>query len=203
MARAPQSKSIGSNYAYRDYFHGGGADLPEGTTDVEPIGDLNLSAVYRSTSTGKLKVAFSVPISNGQLLESARGVSGVLAMSVDLGHFAVLDKQLSAEKEVMLIDLRPDTIEDVQKRGLILHHQELPNRSAGEPPPRLSAELLARIESALQDGDPVVVDYADPLERSDARFWGAVEPVVIKRRGTGEEIDTKWLVIVQEKLPEN
>ena len=56
---------------------------PRTTKDLKPIESPHLSAVYRSTSTGHLKVSFSVPIENGRSGE-ARKVIGVLAMSVDL-----------------------------------------------------------------------------------------------------------------------
>ena len=94
VARSPRSEaSRGENYAHRDYFHGQGADLPEDTQGLKPITMPHLSAVYRSTSTGHLKVAFSVPIENG-MKGKAREVVGVLAMAVDLGEFNVLEKEL-------------------------------------------------------------------------------------------------------------
>ena len=82
--------SLGANYAHRDYFHGLGADLPEGRADLRPIQTPHLSAVYRSTSTSQLKVAFSVPIENG-LRGDRRGVVGVLAMTV-------LPRSISAQR---------------------------------------------------------------------------------------------------------
>ncbi len=201
VARAPYSKSVGKNYAYRNYFHGQQADLPQGTTDARPIDDSNLSAVYRSTSTRKLKVAFSVPIWNGRSLASARRVVGVLAMSVDLGDFRVLNRRLSGNKEVLLVNLREDHIDGDGRRGLLLHHQDLENQASDEPPPRLTPSLVARIDEALATNNPILVDYPDPLRRTEAHYWGAIETVVIVRRGTGKRIDTHWLVIVQEKLP--
>ena len=76
-----------------DYFHGGGGDLPEDTPNLKPISVPYLSVVYRSTSTGHLKVAFSVPIANGRTGKN-RAVAGVLSMSVDFGEFSVLKNEL-------------------------------------------------------------------------------------------------------------
>ena len=202
VARAPESdKSIGNSYAHRDYFHGQGQDLPKGTTDVTPIAEPNQSAVYESTSTRKLKVAFSVPVSNGARPIVDRRVVGVLAMSVDLGDFEVLEKQLPENLEVVLIDLRQDTIEDEPKRGLILHHPDLPKRQPGTPPIRLSDKLLTRADELLasprEDNAPLVLDdYADPLG-GGRTYWGAIHPVVIRRRNDAD-IDTRWMVLVQE-----
>ena len=67
LARVPEAESIGKNYAHRDYFHGRGRDLTPGsedTRDIRPLPDqvVHMSAVYESTNTATLMVAFSVPI---------------------------------------------------------------------------------------------------------------------------------------------
>jgi class 3 adenylate cyclase len=205
VARAPESVSVGNNYAFRDYFHGRGADLEEGATDVEPITSDNLSAVYVSTSTSQLKVAFSVPIWNGKRGDE-RQVVGVLAMSVDLGDFRVLDQgELSRDREVLLIDLRPDQIGGTSRRGLILHHHELANLGSADNPPRLAPELLKRIDDMLAAGagtaghaDHVLRNYPDPLGRSTARHTGAIERVVVPTRD-GQTRATEWIVLVQQR----
>jgi hypothetical protein len=97
VARSPNSDTVGNSFAHRDYFHGQGLDLKEGTTGLTPITQPHLSAVYRSTSTDRLKVAFSVPIDNGRS-GPARAIIGVLAMSVDLGEFNVLENVLDRRR---------------------------------------------------------------------------------------------------------
>jgi len=58
VARSPRSEATrGENFAHRDYFHGQGTDLAADTKDLKPIKAPHLSAVYRSTSSGRLKVA--------------------------------------------------------------------------------------------------------------------------------------------------
>ena len=47
----------------------------------------------------------------------------MLAMTVDLGEFNVLEKELPQGHEVVLIDMREATIDGQTRRGLILHHQ--------------------------------------------------------------------------------
>ena len=205
IARSPPSdKSLGKSYAFRDYFHGQGADLPEDATDVEPIDEPYQSSVYRSTSSNKLKVAFSVPIDNGKR-GSAREVIGVLAMSVDLGEFDVLRRQLPTEYEVVLIDLRETTVDDQTRRGLILHHQIYEAFGRGEPPPWVGTELIAQIDQLLANGGAaeravLLSNYRDLAVTDGRLFQGAVKPVQ-ERRPDGDLHDTYWLVLVQEPMP--
>ncbi len=206
VARAPESVSVGKNFAFRDYFHGQGANLPEGSENVEPITGSNLSAVYVSTTSSQLKVAFSVPVWNGKRGDD-RAVVGVLAMSVDLGDFRVLDQgELRGDKEVLLVDLRDVRIEGTNRRGLILHHHQLDRLGTPKDPPRLSDELLKRVDDLLNEGGPrgeyreqVLQNYADPLGRSSTRYIGAIEPVVVTGRD-GETVPTEWIVLVQQPV---
>lgn len=202
VARAPHSRSVGNNYAHRDYFHGQGQDLPEGSTNVKPIDSPHRSAVYESSSTRRLKVAFSVPVWDSPQPTNASEVAGVFAMSVDLGGFLALEEELPAGKEVLLVDLRQDEIEGEAKRGLILHHNDLANRNRSGTLARLDEQLLGRVEAALGEGgrERIVRNYADPLGRSQDRYWCAVSPVEV-RRGNDEVIPTDWVVLVQEKQP--
>lgn len=204
IARSPQSnKSTGRNYAHRDYFHGQGRDFEPGTTGLEPIDAPHLSAVYRSTTDGRLRVAFSVPVENG-LSGEQRAVIGVLAMSVDLGDFDVLEKRLPEEYEVVLIDLREESIDEERRRGLVLHHQR--RRALGEEqPPWVSEALLARIDQVLatvptEAGNPaMLMDYRDEVVTGGRRYWGAMRRV-INPRPERTLRDTGWVVLVQEPL---
>jgi type II secretory pathway pseudopilin PulG len=204
VARSPRSEaSLGENYSDRDYFHGQGAIAPANTAGVKPIQAQHLSAVYRSTSTQRLKVAFSVPIENGRK-GRLRKIVGVLAMSVDLGEFNVLEKELPPGHEVVLIDLREAAIDGETRRGLVLHHQAKTYRE-GQPPPWIGAELLARIDKLLAGIDPATSDgamlsnYHDDALTDGKPYWGALKPV-IDRRPDEPMRDTRWLVLVQEPL---
>lgn len=197
VARAPYSaKSVGSKYAYRDYFHGNGADLPNKTADAEPITDPYHSSVYRSTSTKKMKVAFSVPVDNGSKLAEEKRIVGVLAMSVDLGDFAILERKRQVDRQVLLVDLRPDYIDDgKENRGLILHHPDLDPKQVK----RLPDSLLKRIDRTLSEGEHILTGYDDPLGETSESYWGAIQPVVIRKKSAAD-VDIHWLVIVQERL---
>jgi serine/threonine protein kinase/class 3 adenylate cyclase len=209
VARSPRSDtSLGEDYSHRDYFHGRGEDLEPGTAGLEPIQEPHLSAVYRSTSTGRLRVAFSVPIENGRT-GPARKVVGVLAMSVDLGEFNVLQKELPKEHEVVLIDLRESTIDGQSRRGLILHHYQARASDRRErAPPWVGSELLARFDALLAtdgqspDQDLILSEYRDEAVTDGELYWGAIQRVVDQRSDgpEGESLDYQWLVLVQEPV---
>jgi serine/threonine protein kinase len=208
VSRSPWSEdSIGRNYAYRDYFHGKGADEKEGTTDVPPISSPHLCAVYRSTSTQRLKVAFSAPIYSGKS-GADKTVLGILAMSVDLGEFNVLEKVLRRDRgqEVVLFDLRRDYLDEGQpNRGLILHHTRAESFEEDMRPVRINSELLDQIKKVLAEADRassqtrnLLLDYEDPLStKSKRKFWGALERVT-PSESVDDQGNSGWVVLVQE-----
>jgi hypothetical protein len=206
VARSPRSPaSLGGNYAHRDYFHGQGADFEENAPKLKPITAPHLSAVYRSTSSGHLKVAFSVPIENG-LRGKDRGIVGVLAMSVDLGEFNVLVKQLPPGQELVIIDLRPSNIDEETRRGLVLHHQVETASERGEVPPWIGRELLAQIDQQLAgmagrraEAGTSLLEYRDEAITQGKPYWGALK-AVIDRRPEEQVFDTRWVVLVQEPI---
>ena len=106
IARAPMKATIGKNFSHRDYFHGQGVGEPAADTPRAPIQSEHLSAVYSSSRTGELKVAFSTPVFNGKRGRS-RKVIGVLGMSVELGQFKTVEdaKEREAATDDSLIEL--------------------------------------------------------------------------------------------------
>jgi serine/threonine protein kinase/class 3 adenylate cyclase/type II secretory pathway pseudopilin PulG len=217
VSRSPWSDSVGHNYAYRDYFNGQGRDFAPGAEGLTPIASPHLSTVYESSSDKTLRVAFSTPIDNGLSGPTARKVVGVLAMSVDLGEFNVLENVLDRAQgqEVVLVDMRDDYLSGQPQRGLILHHRRSDQFRKGEPPQRLSAEMLTRIDAVLAAQEQTrrpnqdvaqlppqnfLGEYSDPLAAdSQQKYWGAVERVILSPPG-GEQRDTGWLVLVQEPV---
>jgi hypothetical protein len=180
-------------------------DLDENTPNIKPITARHLSAVYRSTSTGHLKVALSVPIENG-LRGRERGVVGVLAMSVDLGEFNVLVKQLPPGQELVIVDLRQSNIDGESRRGLVLHHQVETTYERGKVPPWIGSELLLKIDQQLdamaaRGADPgtSLFEYRDEAITQGEPYWGALKAVV-DRRPDERVFDTRWVVLVQEPI---
>lgn len=202
VARSPESESIGKNYAHRDYFHGQGAEFDAAAASPSASGPPiiqapNLSAVYRSTTTRKLKVAFSHPVWSDPGEDGQRRVLGVLAMSIDLGQFNVLERDLSGGNEILLIDTRYDSIEKQLKKGLILHHSDHKIDEGGTP---------LRVEQGILQ--PMLDDpftgaflprYKDPSADSEQLYWGAYEPVAFVVNGNAYR--TGWLVLVQHPVP--
>jgi len=203
-------KSFMSSYAHRNYFHGLRKNLPKETSEeIKPIESPNLSAVYASSNTGKLKVAFSVPIWSQAAEGEQPTVLGVLSMSVDLGEFEVLDSYMRREKKkIVLVDLRKDYLEsDAQsptespKQGLILEHP-LDNTWEDETNfPRVAPEVL---KSMLASPKGFVAGYRDPFSKKT--YWGAFAPVpdtakysasAEKERGV-----SGWSVLVQKPARE-
>jgi serine/threonine protein kinase/class 3 adenylate cyclase len=203
IARSPRSdESLGKNFSLRDYFHGQGVDYPAGEPAQPPIDRPHISIAYRSTSTGRLHVAFSVPIDNSQR-GADHSVLGVLAMAVDLGEFNVLEKELPAGYEVVLIDLRQSVIDGQSRRGLVLHRQTQDADQAGKNPLWIGSDLLARIDKLSADQPPsesgslMLTDYRDDAI-TDGRLYSAAMQRVINQRPEGESRDTHWLILVQE-----
>lgn len=209
VARLPIADTIGQNFAHRDYFHGGEADLPPGSKTA-PLQEVHRSSVYKSTTTGKLKVAFSAPIWSGSPGREGRTCLGVLVMAFDVG---VLFRSIDAiggwnasrkPFAVAVIDLRDDWIEGQPKPGLLL---ENPKFAAGDVAPtvaaqdmRASAEIVARLKAAAtrwhspagpQDPAELAFDVEVPT-------IAAAEPIVIL--GRPEHLaDVGWAVIVHER----
>jgi hypothetical protein len=208
VARSPRSeKTRGENYSYRDYFHGRGADVPPDTPNLKPIDVPHLSAVYPSTSTGHLKVAFSVPIKNG-LSGTAKKIVGVLAMAVDLGEFSVLKNQLPKGHEVVLIDLRNATVDGQTRRGLILHQERPTAEGSEQSSPWIGLGLLAQIDDLLkkssagkEEEGAMLLTYRDDAITGGKLYQAATQPV-IDRRADEQVRDTQWLVLVQEPAPQ-
>jgi serine/threonine protein kinase/class 3 adenylate cyclase len=229
VARFPNDTSLWKSYRHRDYFHGQAGDVaPE--EDLPPIEHNNLSLVYKSSSAREetFKVAFSVPIwdrpaeteeTASAATEAAaedseplppRKVIGVLAMSVKVQDFRVLEEDLAGGSEVVLVDLRDDWIEGEKRHGMILHHPHLaPGKLA-----RLPADVLAIIDQARPLTDPTFdgrnhfIDgpgYADPLNADPtARFWGAFEPVLYEIGDAAPDANAPkdrvgWVVLVQKR----
>jgi serine/threonine protein kinase len=210
VARSPMADTIGQNFSHRDYFHGGDGDLPPGTA-ARPLAEVHRSTVYKSTTTGKLKVAFSVPIWNGPPGKEGRAPLGVLVMAFDVG---VLFRSIDAiggwnasrrSFAVAVIDLRDDRIEGVPKPGLVLENPDLAAAdlaAAAAQDTRAPAEIVARLKAAASRRRtfPAPQDPAELAFDAEVPTIAAAEPIVIL--GRPEHLaDVGWAVIVHEREP--
>jgi len=193
--------SAGRNYAYRSYFHGGRADLPAETPSeaVEPLRRTNLSAAFKSTSTGLWKVAVSTPI---YLDGTHQGEpDGVLVVTTNLGDFELLQSDVGNDHVAVLVDARAGEL-----FGTILQHP-LMDRQDAEGGPRAGErfQLPAPLLREILDGKDV--DYLDPMNQGEAEgefsgtWLAAVSPVAVPRSEViGPQEPTDLLVLVQYRL---
>ena len=205
VARSPVSDTIGKNWAFRDYFHGLGRELPRDSPpgSIRPIVRPHRSVVFPSQATRTRLVAFSVPIwSTG----ADRRVVGVLGMTVELGRFGELHPTSgSSERQIaVLVDGREDW---TGHKGLVLQHphlSELLRSKQPLPPYRLDEEHIRTIEALRQgvaSGQPLPLDllfdahYRDPVRGSYGGEWLLTMRPVLARGS-----DTGWVVLVQERL---
>lgn len=208
-----QTSSIGGNYAWRTYFHGGPADFDKdfaerGDRSVGPIQSVHLSAVFRSTVTTKWKVAISAPVRNDE-----NTIIGIVAMTVELGElfveeFAQDDSQPKGQQYAVVVDGRQG-----DHQGVILQHPlydrlvadglSVPDHHTGHEF-RVDLDILRNQES--------LVRYEDPLSR-DAKLGSSftgdwivgVAPIRIeqtRQRDSKQVTDTGLWVLVQERLGE-
>jgi serine/threonine protein kinase len=204
VARSPKADTIGQSFSFRNYFHGGDTDLPVGTP-AEPLSSPHRSSVYKSVSTGRLKVAFSVPIWSAPEGIDDRRRLGVLVMTFDVGMlFRAIDviADWNASRRpfsVAVIDLRDDQLEGEPKAGLVLENPELTTDVQTLGPTtqiiRAAPSIVARLRDAAghrhHDSPSLTFD-------SDTPTITAAEPIVIPGRpGRLGEVD--WAVLVEER----
>ena len=216
-------QSIGENFSHRDYFTGNGYDLKKGeNSGSKHITDIHLSAVYQSSNTANLKVAFSIPIWSHHESRTGRKFLGILGYSVELGQFAVLQDEAesaSFQQLSILVDLRQaEQALGKSQHGLILQHPKLNRLLQTKSPridelPRLSDSVLKRINQyrkkrveqirksgfAASTGDVLLLhNVQDSFEATGSSFiTAACEPVCVVGR-SGSDFDTGWMVIVEE-----
>lgn len=208
LARAPVADTIGQRFAFRDYFHGLGSDLNPGEAEgAEPITNVHRSMVFHSQAINRDMVAFSVPVWSGKTGTPRRRVLGVLAMTVEVGEFQVLESTLSQNQTTVLIDTRVDLIDGKPLRGRILQHPRFGEElRSGGPKFRISPDDVERCvdfirrrheSKTAEHGTPQLRPYHDPLAPPQtSATLAAFEPVTVRGRDP-DVADTGWYVIVQ------
>lgn len=196
VVRVPESETIGHNYAWRSFFHGGAADLPRGERPPEGthLTKTQLSAVFRSEAHDQWIVAVATPVFEEG--ESQRQFLGVLALTVRVGRFMELESghhRFARFQRAVLVDERPG-----DHQGVILHHpvlQRVENLAVIDfSRYRLPPELLPDTpEKGVRFRDPLAelsLKFGDPLPV--ATWLAQAAPVQVRGEAVG------WWVIVQE-----
>jgi len=197
--RAPESKTVGRNYAWRSFFHGGDRDLnpTQRPAPAEHLDSTKLSAVFRSQANNNWIVAVSTPVwaSDPAGAEKSRKFLGVVALTVRVNRFVNLKGD--DNKFPALVELRPG-----DHTGMILQHPLFDRLlESHERLPDRFQEAQYRLQEAdlpVQGQEWVRRHYRDPLAadpegRAYDRHWLArIEPVAVLGNNVG------WWVIVQE-----
>jgi len=219
VARSPSHQqsgeryaSLGANYAFRDYFHGGGRDYYKDRDFARPpLRGPHNSTAMESTNDGYLSVVLSVPIFGDPTDEPL----GVLAMSIELGSFADLRADLPEGKNVLLVEtrtyylLRQQPEREERGEGLVLHHQDFRDLRQRESLPHIDDDVVQFMRQALpawrdsdagNNPDNLLPDnYRDPMSKNEQDLWlAAFAPVLVSSR-PADQRETGWFVIVQQR----
>lgn len=172
-----EQKSIGRNYCYRTYYHGGRLDLPKETTEigsVTPLQATRMSAAFPSTATRLWKVAISTPI---YLSEQREQPDALFVATVNLGEFELLQSKYGNNQVAVLVEARPGPTQGtILQHPLIEERRSLGANMAGE-----RYQIPEKLMSRLLDGRDV--DYIDPLAAAEggepySGHWiAAMQPV--------------------------
>ncbi len=188
--RVPESKTIGKNYAWRSFFHGGPSDEAR---DWRPppghhLKTTTLSAVFRSEASRYWIVAISAPVYDPA---DSNKFLGVVALTVRAARFVKLEGD--EDQQAVLVDLRPG-----EHSGMILQHPLFDAfiQANQRPPDHLKDFRLAREDLPITPEK--MRNYQDPMARTpegrdfDRHWLARLEPI----RVSGQDVG--WAVIVQE-----
>jgi eukaryotic-like serine/threonine-protein kinase len=193
IARAPESTTIGQNYAWRSYFYGGNKDQPrDWRPSEERLRRTRISACYRNQASKLWTIAISTPLYRQ---DGSQEFLGVLALTFDIGK-NLIPLESEAGQFPVLIDTRPS-----EAPGLLVQHPFL-DAMAREPERELNdrkqaVELTINPER-LTGEESGSDDYRDPVSQLatgqdyNQRWLAGWQPVKVRNRSTG------WYVLVQQ-----
>jgi hypothetical protein len=190
---------------YRDYFHGLGERPSSAPPPPGIVRAPHRSVAYRrERPTGERiwSVAFTVPVAADAPGAPPVGIAG---MTIDLAD-APPDR---SDHFTVLIDTRPDAKNN--RRGLILRHPYWAEMDGNPDPPLYYAdEVVTWADAVSKGGDERAPfaggsEYTDPVSRPSgaapgrAGYEGKWLASVRRVRVGPDQIDTGWVVLVQER----
>jgi hypothetical protein len=190
--RTPRDKTIGQNFAYRDYFHGEGRKYDsDNFAEARPRKTSGISLAYLSQSSDQYKVSVAVPIWNAPRTE----VLGVIARSINLGELLTqwenaIRKESAGSRDrfLALVDTREDP-------AYLLDHPWL---SEPDSKGKTAAELKDALNLSADQRRTVMslesnARYEDPVAKEDLKYAG---PWLAAFAPVGK---TGWYAVVQER----
>ncbi len=162
---------VGRNFAFRSYFNGQREDGPENSKQsFAATTHTHLSGSFRSTSTGKWKVAISAPIWPETADEDSEETRakikpiGVLVLTINLGDFDLLgahEAEGAQTRLAVLVDGREGAQQGTLLQHPILKAMELrfQETKVREAVPRIDGRQFAALQNPQNPG---LVDYQDP-----------------------------------------
>jgi eukaryotic-like serine/threonine-protein kinase len=192
--RVPEGSTLGKNFAWRSFFHGGPRDMPE-SWRPEPGKNLRattISAVFRSQATSKWIVAVSTPVFDDS---PEKKFLGVVAYTAEVGRF--IEPPDDEQQFAVLADLRAG-----DNPGVILQHPlfDAMIDKYGKLPDHFKNYRVSAGD--LPDDPQRERNYLDPLAKDpqgaiyDRHWLARMEPIKVRDQKTG------WVVIVQKAYDE-
>lgn len=215
-----ESRTVGKNYRFRDYFHGRRMNFPKDNVpaDVGPISEPYVSMAYRSEASDAYRVAITVPIYSS----SRDKVIGVLGRSMSLEQLlAAYKPQIEAlgttnqiERTIALYDGHVTNDVKHDPTFHLLDHPWLSDRKfarlAESDRKRLQvdpkhagqlAKLQERVESGAASNQPLDIadwdrslEFQDPVSQLDQARYGGTWLAAFWPVGK-----TDWIAVVQER----
>lgn len=194
LVRVSEERTVGKNFAWRSYFHGGSRDMDE-SWRPEPgkhIEATTLSAVFRSQATSRWVVAVSTPVYDDS---DEKKFLGIVAATAQVGHF--IEPPPDEKQFAVLVDLR-----EGDNPGVILQHPLFDKMmdKHGELPDRFKDYRVAADD--LPNDAERERNYIDPLSKDaegevyKRHYLARMEPVKVRDEKIG------WVVIVQKAYDE-
>lgn len=203
---------VGRNFAHRSYFLGTRRDrLGAPRSELTPTRHTHLSAVFRSSATGRWKVGISAPIwPKSREFEAAEAMDpiGVLVLTINLGDLSLLpadEKTKNArDRFATLVDGRVGKLQ-----GTLLQHPFL-DSDAIRDPNAIVPQIDERTLSQLRTGEGIL-EFLDPASKFEggetyAGAWvTAMQPVHFNterdsgKQNSAPDRNSDLWVLVQER----
>lgn len=203
--RRDYSNTVGKNWAWRDYFHGGTKyTAMTAPPDLKPIRQPHVSLPFVSKATDQYMVALSVPVRT-----RSNEVIGVFARTLHLG---ALQRALGQDIQGKDSGSRVITLADRRGKSQLLDHrlltpemfadQEAAETEAMFQQLHLCEATLKKIESRM----PATEVNANTGEALDIREDQYVDPVgKLKGNPSANDFDRDWIAAISlmksDKMP--